>query len=100
MSVRETTLAGSDILSIGSATPSGADLELRTARRGQINASLSRNNQVDIYVNSIHVSQVMVGRITAELSCLYIGPVSIDITPDTATIVDAWLGKQLKAISA
>lgn len=100
MTARETTLAGSDILSIGSATPSGADLELRTARRGQINASLSRNNQVELYVNSIHASQVMVGRITDALHCLFIGPVSIDITPTAAAAIDAWLGKQLKAATA
>ena len=100
MSARETTLAGSNILSITDATPSGADLELRTARRRQIHTSLSRNNQVELSINSVGASQVMFGRITAELSCLFVGPVAIDITPTAAAAIDAWLGKQLQAISA
>lgn len=100
MTSRETTLAGSNILSIPAGTPNGADLELRTERRGQINASLSRNNQVDVYLNSVHASRVMVGRVTDQVHTLFIGPASIDITPAAAAAIDAWLGRQIQAISA
>lgn len=100
MSVRETTLNGQHILSIESATPTGADIELRTERRRQINASLSRNNQVELYINSVDASQVMTGRITDGLHALFIGPVSIDITPTAAIAIDEWLGRHLQAISA
>jgi hypothetical protein len=100
MTARESTLNSQSILSISDATPSGADIELRSARRGQINANLSRNNQVELYINSVHASQVMVGRITDGLHCVFIGPASIDITPTASVAIDAWLGQQLKAISA
>ena len=53
MSARESTLNGQSILSITAATPSGTDLELRTSRRRQINASLGHNNQVEVYINSV-----------------------------------------------
>jgi len=100
MTARESTLAGQSILSIAAATSSGTDLELRTERRQQINASLSRNNQVELYINSVHASQVMVGRITDGLHAVFVGPVSIDITPAAASAIDAWLGRQLQAIRA
>lgn len=100
MTARETTLNGQSILSIPAGTPNGADLELRTERRRQINVSLSRNNQVDVYVNSVHSAQVMVGRINGDLHCLFIGPACIDITPSAALYINAWLAERLKAISA
>jgi hypothetical protein len=100
MSARETTLNGQSILSIIAATPSSADVELRTERRRQINASLSRNNQVELYINSVDASQVLTGRITDGLHALFIGPVTIDITPSAAASIDAWLGRHLQAISA
>lgn len=97
VSSRETTMNGQHILSIESATPTGADIELRTDRRRQINASLSRSNQVELYINSVDASQVMTGRITDGLHGLFIGPVSIDITPAAATAIDAWLRTALQA---
>jgi len=100
MTARETTLNGQSILSITAATPSGTDLELRTSRRRQINASLSHNNQVEVYINSVDISQVMVGRITEGLHAVFIGPVSIDVIPSAAVAIDAWLGRQLQAMRA
>jgi hypothetical protein len=97
MTARETTLNGQHILSIEAATPSGSDIELRTDRRRQINASLSRNNQVELYINSVDASKVMTGRITDGLHGLFIGPVSIDITPTAATVIDAWLSAAQQA---
>jgi hypothetical protein len=94
MSARETSLNGQSILSISAATPSAADVELRTERRRQINASLSRNNQVELYINSVDASKVMTGRITDGLHALFIGPVSIDITPTAAKVIDDWLSRQ------
>lgn len=100
MSAHETTLNGQPILSITDATPTGMDLELRSARRRQINASLSRNNQVDLYINSVDASEVMVGRITGDLRCLFIGPAAIDITPVAAEAIDAWLAERLRVATA
>lgn len=97
MNARETTLNNQHILTIEAATPSGADLELRTERRRQINASLSRNNQVELYINSVDASKVMTGRITDGLHALFIGPVSIDITPEAAAAIDAWLAAMSQA---
>ena len=94
MSARETFLNGQSILSVGDATPSGADIELRTERRQQINASLSRNNQVELHINSVPVSNVMTGRITDGLHALFIGPASSDVTPSAATAIDEWLARQ------
>jgi hypothetical protein len=93
MSASETTLNGQHILSVESATPTGADIELRTDRRQQINASLSRSNQVELYINSIDASKVMTGRITDGLHALFIGPVAIDITPAAATAITEWLSQ-------
>jgi hypothetical protein len=100
MTARETTLNGESILSIEAATPSGADLELRSARRGQINVSLSRSNQVEVFVSNVHASKVMVGRLSDVVHCLFVGPASIDITPAASADVDAWLGRLAQAISA
>ena len=42
----------------------------------------------------------MTGRITEGLHAVFIGPVSIDVIPSAAVAIDAWLGRQLQAISA
>lgn len=97
---RETTLNGYSILSIEAATPANLALELRCGRRGEVFATLGVGNQVHIYLNTVPLPQVMVGRINDQLSCLYIGHAAIDVLPEAAAAIDAWLGKQIKAAAA
>ena len=87
-------------LALAAATPTGMDLELRAARRNQVFASLTFNHHTVLYVNTVDASKVLVGHITDEVSCLFLGPVAIDITPVAADAINAWLGQQLKVISA
>lgn len=101
MTVTQSILDGAPILSITHATPTGMDLELRGARRRQVFASLCVGNQTVLYINAVHATQVMVGRITDELHCLFIGSAAIDITPAAASAINAWLASTvLKEISA
>lgn len=83
------------IFALAAATPTGMDLELRSARRNQVFASLTFNHHTVLYVNTVDASQVLVGRITDEVSCLFLGQVAIDITPRAADAIRAWLGQRV-----
>lgn len=95
MSVTHSTFNGHPVLSIESATPTGLHMELRGARRRTVFMSLMQGEHVVMHINTVDLSQVMVGRITDQVHCLFIGHAAIDITSAAAAEINVWLGKQI-----
>lgn len=100
MSGTETTLNSQHILSIAAATPTGLDIEVRISKRRMMSAVLYRDHHQLVSVNGVPAKDVFVGRITDDLRCLFIGAASIDVTPAAADAIDAWLARQLQALTA
>lgn len=96
MTATETTLNGRSILSIEDATPTGMALEIRAARRDTVVLNLHLATVPCLYVNNVPIQDVLVGRISDELSCLYVGPVAIDVRPEAAAVLNAWIGARIK----
>lgn len=94
----ETMLNGASILSIPDATPAGLSIEVRTASRRCMHFSMGFGNTFVMSITSVEFHLVMVGRITGDLSCLFMDKVAIDVTPEAGEAINKWLAQQLKVV--